>query len=160
MTCLGLQFFPDKPGALSECLRVLKPGGRAIFCTARGLDENPLMQAQVSAFGDHLGEDTTGAIRAVCGFSDPDDMRSVFAGAGFEQIDVRKVFLDLEAEDASAFVDRLMRSTPVADRIASMSSKERASLQGDIIRGFGACYDGAALRFPHSANVAVASRPL
>jgi ubiquinone/menaquinone biosynthesis C-methylase UbiE len=46
----GLQFFPDKPAAVSESLRVLKPGGRAVFCTARGLEENPLMQAQVAAF--------------------------------------------------------------------------------------------------------------
>ena len=154
----GLQFFPDKLGALSECLRVIKPGGQAVFCTARGLEENPLMQAQVTAFGRHFGEETTGAIRAVCGFPDPDEMRSVFESAGFGQVAVEKVVLDLEAEDGSAFVNGLMMATPVADRIAAMTPADRTTLHDDILKGFGTCYDGAALRFPHSANVVVASR--
>ena len=153
----GLQFFPDKPAAMSECFRVIKPGGQAVFCTARGLEENPLMRAQVTAFGRHFGEETTGAIRAVCGFPDPDEMRSVFEGAGFGQVAVEKVVLDLEAEDGPAFVNGLMMATPVADRIAAMTPTDRTALQNDILKGFGTYYDFA-LRFPHSANIVVASR--
>lgn len=156
----GLQFFPDKPAALSECLRLLRPGGRAVFCTARGLEENPLMQAQVSAIGTHFGEDTTGAIRAVCCFADSDAMRAEFEGAGFERVEVEKVVLDLRAEDGSAFVNGLMMATPVADRIAAMCQTDRTTLHNDILKGFGACYDGSSLSFPHSANVVVSSRSL
>lgn len=154
----GLQFFPDKAAALSECLRVLKPGGQAIFCTARGLDENPLMQAQVTAFGRCLGEDSTGAIRAVCDFFDPVELRSVFEAVGFVQIEVKKVVLDLVAGDGADFVGGLMKATPVADRIAAMSQVERERLREIMLQEFGDCYDGSALRFPHSANIVVASR--
>lgn len=156
----GLQFFPDKPAAVSECLRVLKPGGGAVFCTARGLEENPLMQAQVAAFSRHFGEDATQAIRAVCGFPDSDKMQALFVDAGFGQVTVETVILDLEAKDGSAFVNGLMMATPVADRIAAMNQIERMTLHDDILRGFGACYDGTALHFPHSANVVSASRAL
>jgi len=155
----GLQFFPDKPVAISECFRVLRPGGRAIFCTARGLDENPLMRSQVVAFGRHLGEDTTMAIRSVCGFTDPDEMRALFEQAGFSPVNVEKVVLDLFAPDGRAFVNGMMKSTPVADRIAAMDQPARDALREALLQEFGACFDGSALRFPHSANVAVAARP-
>lgn len=89
------------------------------------------MQAQVAAFGRHFGEETTGAIRAVCGFRDPDKFRTLFEGAGFGQVAVEKVVLDLEAEDGSGFVNGLMMATPVADRIAAMSPTERTTLHDD-----------------------------
>jgi len=41
LTCrFGIMFFPDLPRALRECLRVLKPGGRAVF-VAWGKREQP-----------------------------------------------------------------------------------------------------------------------
>lgn len=156
----GLQFFPDRTVAIAECLRVLRPGGRAVFCTARSLDENPLMRSQVAAFGSHLGEDTTMAIRAVCGFTDSDEMRALFEHAGFSPVKIEKVVLDLVAPDGRAFIDGMMKSTPVADRIAAMERPARDALREAMLQEFGACYDGTALHFPHSANVAVASRPV
>ena len=155
----GLQFFPDKSKALAECFRVLKPGGRAIFCTARELEENPLMNAQVEAFKAYLGQNSTGAIQAVCGFADPKETQALFAGAGFEPIEVSKVVLTLKAENATVFVDGLMKATPVADKITAMNEDDRKALQGSMIAAFGAYYDGKALTFPHSANVAIAVRP-
>ena len=99
----GLQFFPDRQVALSQCFRVLRPGGRAIFCTARGLDENPLMRSQVTAFGSHLGEDAAVAIRAVCGFADPDETRELFERAGFRPVQIERVVLDLVAPNGRNF---------------------------------------------------------
>jgi len=156
----GLQFFPDKSAAIAECFRVLRPGGRAVFCTAGSLDENPLMRSQVAAFGTHVGEDTTLAIRAVCGFTDPDEMRALFERAGFSRVTIKKIVLDLVAPDGRAFVDGMMKSTPVADRIAAMDGSARDALREAMLREFGPCFDGTALHFPHSANVAVASRPV
>ena len=41
LTCrFGIMFFPDLPRALRECLRVLRPGGRAVF-VAWGKKEQP-----------------------------------------------------------------------------------------------------------------------
>lgn len=155
----GLQFFPEKAGALAECFRVLRPGGRAIFCTARTVAENPLMHAQITAFGAHLGEETTGAIRAVCGFNDQRQIRDQFDGAGFDPVEIDHVVLDLRAEDGRTFVDGLMKATPVAERIAQMDGAERAALGDALLSAFGDHYDGAELTFPHSANVVTAVRP-
>lgn len=154
----GLQFFPDKPAAAAECRRALNPGGRAIFCTARTLDENPLMSAQVSAIGDALGEDAAAPIRAVCRFHDTDETRQLFSDAGFGKVAVEQVALKLHAPDARAFVEGLMKSTPVAGEIATMSPPDRDALRDAILKGFGECFDGASLTFPHSANVVCAER--
>lgn len=155
----GLQFFPDRRASAVECLRVLKPGGRAIFCTARGLSENPLMQAQAAAFSQYFGDGAAAPIRAVCAFADADETQSLFADAGFSPVRVDKVVLDLFVEDAVGFVDGMMMATPVADKIGTLESATRQQLRSTIIEEFGACFDGSSLRFPHSANVAVVSRP-
>ena len=117
------------------------------------------MHSQVTALSSHLGEDATMAIRAVCGFTDADDMQILFKGAGFSPAKIEKVVLDLVAPDGRAFVDGLMKSTPVANRIAAMEPTARDALREAMLQEFGPCYDGLALRFPHSANVVVTSRP-
>ncbi len=155
----GLQFFPNKSKALAECFRVLKPGGRAIFCTARALEENPLMTAQVEAIKAHLGKDKTGAIQAVCGFTDPEVTQALFADAGFNPIEVNKVVLTLNAKNAAEFVNGLMKAIPVSDAIAALDNNTRKAMQGSLLKAFGACFDGESLAFPHSANVAIAVRP-
>ena len=155
----GLQFFPDKPGAVAECFRVLRPGGKAVFCMARGLEENPLMRAQVKAFAVHLDADEANAIRAVCGFADPEETGALFTDAGFDPVSVQAVTLELNARDAGAFVNGLMAATPASERIAALSPEARAALHSDILAGFGSCHHGKALRFPHVSNVVVAAKP-
>jgi ubiquinone/menaquinone biosynthesis C-methylase UbiE len=45
----GLQFFPDKPGALREIHRVLVPGGRFACSVLRDIRYNPFQQAVADA---------------------------------------------------------------------------------------------------------------
>jgi len=74
-------------------------------------------------------------------------------------VTIEKIGLVLAAPDGRAYFDGMMKSTPVADRMAAMEGPAREALREAILREFGACYDGTALHFPHSANVAVAIRP-
>jgi SAM-dependent methyltransferase len=54
LTCrFGIMFFPDLGKALSECLRVLKPGGRAAF-VAWGKKEQPFFTTTAGIILKHL----------------------------------------------------------------------------------------------------------
>lgn len=149
----GLQFFPDKPAALKEFRRVLKTGGRCLVCVAREADQNPLMASQIAALTTHLGPEAAMAIRAVCALNEPMEISSLFEGADFRDVSVESVALTLHHPDARAFVSNALSATPAADAISALPEAKRAELLKDFLDGFGDCFDGKALSFPHVSHV-------
>jgi ubiquinone/menaquinone biosynthesis C-methylase UbiE len=53
---LGLQFFPDRPLALREMVRVLKSGGRAGLSVYSAIERMPAAHAFVQALDKYLGQ--------------------------------------------------------------------------------------------------------
>ena len=49
----GLQFFPDKPGALRDMNRVLRPGGRLVLSVWGPLERSPGFAVLVEALTRH-----------------------------------------------------------------------------------------------------------
>lgn len=149
----GLQFFPDKVGALNEIHRLLRPDGRCVICVAQDLEKNPLMRSQVAAISKHIGEEASGAIRAVCGLSDGEAIKELFLEAGFCDVQWETVSLTLSHDSGLEFITNGIASTPVAGLIADWSDDARSALITDVLDGFGDHYDGQALRFPHVSSV-------
>jgi ubiquinone/menaquinone biosynthesis C-methylase UbiE len=54
---LGLQFFPDREGALREMRRVLVPGGRAVLMVWGEIDRAPGFAVLAAALGRTIGSD-------------------------------------------------------------------------------------------------------
>ena len=152
----GLQFFPEKEGALKEMHRVLMAGGRSVVSVVRSLEHNPLMSAQVNSLTRHLGADAAGVPRAICSLGDAVELRRLHAAAGFQDIDIQVVSLTIRHPDANEFIPGLMAATPLAEVIAALDESSRSSLIGDIIEGFGPYFDGQGLAFPHVAHVVAA----
>lgn len=153
----GLQFFPDKVGALTEIRRLLRPNGRCVICVARELEKNPLMRSQVAAITKHINAEASSAIRAVCALSDGGVIRDMFLQAGFQDVDWETVSLMLHHGSGLEFVTNGIASTPIAGLIADWGDEARDALIEDILNGFGDYYDGTALRFPHVSSVVMAS---
>lgn len=93
----GLQFFPDKPAALAEILRVLKPGSKFVLTCWRTI--SPLFQAVSDSLRLHLNEGAAQQALMPFSFRDPSIIARLIEDAGFpapEQsvLVVRRAFAD------------------------------------------------------------------
>src|SRR5437763_1434722 len=69
----GLQFFPDRPGALREMRRVLVPSGRVLLSVWRIM--GPYHGAVVDALRQHVGAEAAATFSASrVGVPDPDEL--------------------------------------------------------------------------------------
>jgi len=149
----ALQFFPDRPAALRELRRVLKKGGRAHFCVQKGMSVNPLLQAQAKTLDKHVGAEAGNAVRAICSLPDADEIRGLFEDAGFSDIQMDTVSLDLFHPDGRAFAMGAMGGMHTGDKLSDLEEARIPEVVDDFLAELGSCFDGTALHFPHVSNV-------
>jgi ubiquinone/menaquinone biosynthesis C-methylase UbiE len=97
----GLQFFPDKPAALHEIARVLRPGGCLVLSCWRAI--SPFSQALANSIGRHIGEAAAAKASAPFSFRDGDTITQLLQVALFEitrhdAIILERQFTDLRAQ--------------------------------------------------------------
>jgi SAM-dependent methyltransferase len=108
----GLQFFPDKPAALSEIARVVKPGGRLYLTCWRAI--SPFNNSIAKAMVEYISEAAAEKARAPFSFCDGDLIGSLLRGAGFsitnhDAIILEREFVDLRAQIMALPVEKDMR---------------------------------------------------
>jgi ubiquinone/menaquinone biosynthesis C-methylase UbiE len=152
----ALQFFPDKPAALSELRRVLKPGGLVACCVQKELEINPMLKAQASALDAHVGKSAGDAVRAICGWPDGDEIRRLFEDAGFQDVEVEATTLLVHHPDARAFAEGAMGGMHTGDKLSGLEDGAIERAVDAFLSGLGDCLDGRAMRAPHISNVITA----
>jgi SAM-dependent methyltransferase len=144
----GLQFFPDKPGAIREFRRVLAPGGRVALSVWRTLEHNPVHEAINEAVVRHLG--TPDWIDAAFSGNTP-ELEALLLGNGFEDVAIEPVTMTLRFPS----VDRFVR--------AELDEAERATLVEAIQQDVGATLRSYThddeINVPMAAYVATAHIP-
>ncbi len=149
----ALQFFPDRPAALRELRRVLKPNGRVSFCVQRELEVNPMLKAQADALETHVGTEAGAAVRAICGLPDGNAIKNLFEDAGFHDVEVHAVTLNLHHPHARAFAAGAMGGMHTGDRLSGLDAENIERAINAFLAGLGDCCDGTAMHFPHASNV-------
>lgn len=153
----ALQFFPDRPAALRELRRVMKPGGRVAVCVQRELDANPMLKAQAEALDAHVSEEAGDAVRAICSLPDGGNLRSLFESAGFGNVEIEPVTLMLHHPDARTFAAGAMGGMHTGDKLSGLADDSIERAVEAFLAGLGGCLDGRAMRFPHSSHVVLAT---
>src|SRR3972149_1283094 len=82
----GLQFVPDRAGAVREMRRVLAPGGRALVIVLQALARHPVFEALMESVARHLSLPVS-AVMTPFALCDAAELRTLFKAAGFKQVD-------------------------------------------------------------------------
>jgi SAM-dependent methyltransferase len=86
----GFMFFENKPAALREMMRTLRPAGRLAIAVWDSLDRSPGYAVLSELLQRMFGEKVANAFRAPFVLGDPEVLRSVFAQAGVAGVDIRR----------------------------------------------------------------------
>ena len=140
--CFGYMFVPDRPRAIAEVHRVLKPGGHFIFTTWDKLENNAASYVSTCIAKEYLEEPLPSSYDLATSMSDENVIRSLLQDTGFSKLLVEKLKLlsatPTAKEAALGFVqggsvyDEVRKRKPGSiDEIKSRLEKELAGQFGD-----------------------------
>lgn len=104
----GLMFFEDKPGALREMVRVLRPGGRLAVAVCDALDHSPGYDELAKLLQRLFGHEVADSFRAPFLLGDPDRLLTMAAEAGIDGAVVQQHegFVHFDSIDAMISTER------------------------------------------------------
>jgi SAM-dependent methyltransferase len=131
----GLQFFPDRPAALAEMSRALRPGGRIGVAVWKRIEECPpfavLAEAIREVAGGELADRYAGG---PWGLPRAGDLRALLERAGFADVRVADRALPVTFEDGPAQLAATYAAAGVAGEIEALSPPDRERLHAAVAR--------------------------
>lgn len=155
----GFQFFPDRPAALAEMRRALKPSGRIGISVWGPIPDLPAFAALAAAIREALGDDLADRYeRGPWGFSDLSALRAVIEEGGFVRVQAATRTVDAAFSGGAAGFARTLVASPVAPDVAALAASARARLAEAAERHLAPLVDGDTVRCPTVSNIVVAHR--
>jgi ubiquinone/menaquinone biosynthesis C-methylase UbiE len=150
----GMPFFPDRPGAVREMRRVLRPGGVAgIAVWTPGHDVAPFgaMNAALRELG--VNEPFPGAWDDTSYVLSAEEVAELLTDAGFNDVDSREVELVTHWPSADSFADALM-GTPFGPLLAAMDTDRQQRARAGIAAHFARFATGSGVALPTYSVIA------
>jgi ubiquinone/menaquinone biosynthesis C-methylase UbiE len=141
----GLQFFPDKPAALTAMHRVLAPGGRLLVSVWRSIEHCPWQSAIADAIERHVGKAQAALVRSAFGFGDAEQLRQNVVDAGFRDVEIRVEGETIRHASLEEYVPGYISATPVAGAVAGLDAAVQNEIVADVRDALGAYRAGDGL---------------
>lgn len=130
VTCQqGLQFFPDRPAAIREMNRALKPGGRVAAAVWREIALQPYFAAVDAALRECLTADQAEPYGAPFRWPRASDLADAFREQGFTDVSVEELRRPLTFEAGIAQAISALDASPVATTVAQLDAATLARLR-------------------------------
>lgn len=154
----GLMFFPDKPKALREVHRVLRPGGSCIISVWEGHETNPTGRLAHDTMREFFPAETRTFYELPHSMGNRAANEALFAGAGLTGISTDLVRFTGEAPSARAAALGLITGTPALGALLERGISDPEPLVASLTRRFAREGGDAPCRLGLSALVLTARR--
>jgi len=152
----GLQFFADRPAAVNQLRRVVRPGGRAAVMTWGDLDDCPFYLALHDALVRHLGDPAAGFVRQPFSLPTAEDLRELFAPV-FGLVRISRIVIDTNHPSAAAFTNGFLSYLPATLAAPEDVAAAAPAVARDVTEALAPWCVGAGLRAPITAHVVLCS---
>jgi ubiquinone/menaquinone biosynthesis C-methylase UbiE len=130
----GLMFVPDKPLAIRETCRVLRPGG-SYFCSVWDrLERNPLTDVAHRVVSTFLPEDPPQFFQVPFSLHDRSQLEGWLAAEGFRDIRFETVSFGREAPSARDAAIGLLTGTPMANALRDRGIADFGAITAELTR--------------------------
>jgi ubiquinone/menaquinone biosynthesis C-methylase UbiE len=152
---LGLQFFPDRLGAVREMRRVLAAVGRVGVSVYASIEENPAARALAEAVDRQFGDGAARAKRSEHSLADPEELRELFEVAGFDGVRIETVTQNVRFASIDEWVRIQFAATPLAALLGSDDPTRVDLVSADVAEVLAAFAPGGVFVFPQRVHVAL-----
>ena len=150
----GLQFFPDKAVALREMRRVLAHNGRLALSVWNTVGlYNTAVSAALAQF---IGSDVAARFNASRNTPASDELERLVTKAGFLDVDVTVVQINVHLPRIDKFVLDHLAATPVASAVASTDEEARKQIGVSVMQELLSYTDGDGITYPEETHVVTA----
>jgi ubiquinone/menaquinone biosynthesis C-methylase UbiE len=128
---MGLQFMPDRPGAIQEMRRVLTVNGRLLLSVPGPVPE--IFDDLASALGRYVGPPAAGFVRQVFSLHDVEELEDILQDAGFAQVEVAVEEHHLALPPPQQFLWQYVHSTPLSASASQMDTTAQAEFEREVL---------------------------
>jgi len=153
----GLQFFPDRPLALTQMRRLLDHGGRLALSVWSSTGH--YNRAVGKALSRISGDDTAARFLASRNAPGRDELERLMDASGFSDVRLSIARLEIHLPALDRFVLEHLSATPVAPAIAALDARSRDHLGSSVVRELEHFADGDGVTYPEETFLVTARVP-
>lgn len=131
---MGVMFFSDRLGALTEMRRVLAPGGRVVIGTPGPIP--PLFTSLDAALVEHVNADLGGFVRTIFSLDTVDALTGLMRAAGFEDVNGSTYRTLLQFPEPRDFLWQYIASTPLGEPVAAAPDRAQDALEAAVVESW------------------------
>jgi ubiquinone/menaquinone biosynthesis C-methylase UbiE len=154
----GLQFFPDRAGALREMRRVLKPNGRSAIAVWAEIDRNQIFAAFHAALRASAPTELASLIMAPFSWPSAAALKQAAEEAGFREVRLLTRTLPMVLEGGVEQAVRSFSATPVSPGVAALAQKRQEAFFAHARREMASLLRDGKVIGEMTSNIIIASR--